>query len=142
MSKKSIVDEIIRVYDENQRLKWEIEKLKGNQRTKSQSTNEFAVEINELALENLFGEVCRKTYLPKIRVGDNNNFNFLTYEQWSKEIGRDCFYSYQYYNKLLQAASLNDILETFEKPLKNLYTNLYNEAKMEDVREGKNEKNI
>lgn len=150
MSKKQVINEIMDIYEENERLKTKIERLieKYELKTSCGSVGELEQQtndnmLNELGKEMLFKSIVVDWAMPKVEVKENNGqFNFLTFEQWVKTIERDAFkYGYNDTKKIIDEVSLTELKQYFEKQLKNYYTKLVNDKKMELVRAAKENKN-
>ncbi len=149
MSKKTVINEIMDVYEENERLKTKIERLIGKYEAKSscdvaeeskQQTDEDM--LNELGKEQLFETIFRTWSAPSVMVKEDNEFNFLIFDQWVKAIKREEFeYGNRKINEIIDEVPLATIKQYFIKQLKEYYTKEVNAKKMEQVRAAKENKN-
>lgn len=149
MSKKTVINEIMDVYEENERLKNNIDKLIAKYEGETNKV-EIKVEINEtnedkldkIAKAKLFESVFNHYYTGSIEVRENDGeFNFLTYEQWEKTLKRNAFQSYdEDKNIILEDMPLQQIKNYFRENLVNYYTKTVNDKKMELVRAAKENK--
>lgn len=149
MSKKTVINEIMDVYEENERLKTRINRLIEKYETtkpcvcreeSEQQTSEDM--LNEIGKEMLFENTVSSWNLPSVKVKENDGqFNFLTFDQWVKAIERDAFkYGRNDTKKIIDEVPLTKIKQYFEKQLKNYYTKEVNDKKMELVRAAKENK--
>lgn len=149
MSKKTVINEIMDVYDENERLKTKIDKLIEEYETtkpriveKSEQQAQFEI-LNELGKERLFCNIATEWEFPNVEVKeDDGQFNFLTFDQWVKVVNRDAFrHGSDDTKKIINEIPLAKIKQYFEKQLKNYYTKKVNNKKMELARAAKENKN-
>lgn len=149
MNKNQLINEIINLYDENEKLKMEL-KLKQEIEKKDSpeplvkdetETEKTISNLNNIAKQLLFEKVIYDWNLEDIKVAvkeDSDEFNFLTFEQWLKSIRLSDVLSRDYYY-ILDAISGQDFKEYFKKEFETYYKKLVDRKKMEIVRKAKDE---
>lgn len=146
MNKKQMLNEIVDLYDENERLKNELNKFIGpcevNNKTSETSETSEIDNLNKMAKNLLFKEVISEwelDYECKIEVKeDSGEFNFLTFDQWHKQINISQVLrsSYKYLCNELTGKQIKDYFYT---QFQEYFENKVNDKKMEIVRSKKDE---
>ena len=150
MEKRVVINEILDLYDKNERLKNELARYKENNPVVAQG---MAQEDNK---DNIFKrlEFEGKKYLldkvfyyyplkySNIEVKkDDGEINFLTFEQWIKSLKNEDRILTNDYNYLLDDLTLKEIFEYFRPALEDYFNKRVNDKKMEILRAKKEEKN-
>ena len=148
MSKKTVINEIMDVYEENERLKTRIERL--IEKYEAKTTCDVAEESEQQTSEDMLDEIGKKLlfenvfctwHASDVTVKEDNKFNFLTFDQWVKAMDRDTFaYGGRNTEEILDEIPLAKIKQYFEKQLAEYYTKAVNDKKMELVRAAKENK--
>jgi len=145
MNKTQMINEIVRIYDENEELKRQIQQFKDGKPALTDEKNRNIQIDNEIVLigrkeafENIFSRYSG--YWPTIRVKDGDGkMNFLSLEQWNKAIDTDLISSdYKY---LLNTNTFGAIKDYFASEFKAKYEERLEEAKIEVLNEAKTTKN-
>lgn len=133
MNKTQVVAEIIRVYDENEQLKRDVEEAERIQG--SAKVDKFDI-IDKLCKNAGFLKCFYSTdyyaeRFPKVCVKDDSNqMNFITFDQWFTAIGKDTL-QYGRDESLLNVMSFNEIKDYFRDQLKATYDELVNKKRGE-----------
>jgi hypothetical protein len=139
MNKTQMMNEIIRVYDENEDLKRQLQQLKDGKVPLADEGNrnpEIDDKIIAIGRERSFEEMIYSWNLPTVKIKDGDGkMNFLTFEQWLKVVDTDSLTSgYKY---LLNTITFNAIKDYFVSEFKEKYEALINIAKGEVLSEAK-----
>lgn len=140
MNKKQLINEIIELCDENENLKRKIKSYEEvNEMTIEKIEKETYIDkLNKKAKNLLFENYIYRWSMPSVLVKEENEeFNFLTYEQWSKAINIRSVFSGN--EELLYYLSGKEIKEYFKDQLKEEYDAKLNDEKMKLVRSKKDE---
>ena len=127
-----MMNEIMRVYDENDKLKRQLQQAKEEKVPLADSENRNARmddEIISIGRKKAYGDIFYKGWnFPSVNVKDDQNkMNFITFDQWEKSIDTSVINSsYQY---LLNTMTLNAIKDYFKAELKESYDKLVADAK-------------
>src|SRR5574344_1548658 len=132
MNKTQMMNEIMRVYDENDELKRQLQQAKegkvplANSENRNAQMDDKIISIGrKMAYEDIF---YNNWNLPSVEVKDDDGkMNFLTFDQWVKETDSDCIRSE--YKYLLDTMTLNSIKDYFKAELKESYDKLVTDAK-------------
>lgn len=132
MNKTQMMNEIMRVYDENDELKRQLQQAKegkvplANSENRNAQMDDKIISIGrKMAYEDIF---YTNWNLPSVEVkSDDGKMNFLTFDQWVKETDSDCIRSE--YRYLLDTMTLNSIKDYFKAELKESYDKLVADAK-------------
>lgn len=139
MNKTQMMNEIIRVYDENEDLKRQLQQLKDGKVPLADEGNrnhEIEEKIIAVGRKNSFGDMIYNWNLPTVKIKDGDGkMNFLTFEQWLKAVDADSLTSN--YKYLLNTITLNAIKDYFASEFKEKYEALINTAKGEVLSEAK-----
>lgn len=140
MAKRVVINEILDLYDENERLKNELSRYKEIECAKIDSDGTKAKIFNDLealAKSCLLNKVFY--YYPleysKIEVKeDDGELNFLTFEQWIKSLKNESHILNSSYQYLLDNLTLKEIFEYFKPALEDYFNKRVNDKKMEILR--------
>lgn len=132
MNKTQMMNEIMRVYDENDELKRQLQQAKegkiplANPESRNAQMDDKIISIGrKMAYEQIF---YNSWNLPSVEVKDDGGkMNFITFDQWVKGVDADCINSN--YKYILDTMTLNSIKDYFKTELKESYDKLINEAK-------------
>lgn len=146
MNKKQLINEIMDLCDENERLKNKLNSYEKQNECVMVDTEAVETEkektIKELekqAKKLLLNNIIYDWHLPRVAVKeDSGEFNFLTYEQWVKalDLNNTINSSYKY---LFEIFTYTEIKEFFKEQLTELYKEKVNNKKIEIVRSKKDE---
>ena len=140
MNKKQLINEIIDLCDENENLKRKIKSYEeANGMTIEEAEKETYIDkLNKKAKKLLFENYIYRWSMPSVLVKEENEeFNFLTYEQWSKALNIKSVFDRS--DELLYYLSGKEIKDYFKDQLKEAYDEILNNKKMEIVRSKKDE---
>lgn len=132
MNKTQMMNEIMRVYDENDELKRQLQQAKEGKVPLANPENrnvQMDDKIISIGRKMAYGDIFYKGWnLPSVEVRDDQNkMNFITFDQWEKSIDTSVINSsYQY---LLNTMTLNSIKDYFKAELKESYDKLVADAK-------------
>lgn len=132
MNKKQMMNEVMRVYDENDKLKRQLQQAKEGKVPLGNSENRNAQmddKIISIGRKMAYGDIFYKGWnLSSVEVRDDQNkMNFITFDQWEKSIDTSVINSsYQY---LLNTMTLNSIKDYFKAELKESYDKLVADAR-------------
>ena len=150
MNKTQVVNEVIRVYDENEQLKRELTELKEGKVPLSVSSSRNPTmdqEIIDLGRKDIFKKIMpylSNDYyyaykIPSVEVKDDDGkMNFITFEQWNKALGINLVDDE--YKYLLNTMTFVAIKDYFQKELMQAFSDLVNKKKGEilsNLKEGK-----
>jgi hypothetical protein len=149
MAKRVVINEILDLYDENERLRNELVRYKENHIiacAKIDEDNEKAKIFKDLEAKAK-GCLLEKVfyYYPldysNIEVKeDDGEINFLTFEQWIKSLKNESKILNSNYRYLLDSLTLKEIFEYFKPALEDYFNKRVNDKKMEILRAKKEEK--
>ncbi len=131
MNKTQMMNEIMRVYDENEDLKRQLQQAKEGKVPLENAENRNAQmddNIISIGRKMAYASIFYKGWnLPSVKVRDDQNkMNFITFDQWEKSIDTSVINSsYQY---LLNTMTLNSIKDYFKAELKESYDKLVADA--------------
>lgn len=149
MAKRVVINEILDLYDENERLKNELARYKETNpiicakvdldNTKANIFKDLESKAKSCLIDKVF------YYYPleysNIEVKENDNeINFLTFEQWIKSLKNENRILNSNYQYLLDSLTLKEIFEYFKPALEDYFNNRVNNRKMEILRNKKEEK--
>lgn len=149
MAKRVVINEILDLYDENERLKNELARYKENNpvscakidadSTRAEIFKDLEAKAKGCLLEKVF------YYYPldysNIEVKeDDGEINFLTFEQWIKSLKNESKILNSNYRYLLDSLTLKEIFEYFKPALEDYFNKRVNDKKMEILRAKKEEK--
>ena len=140
MNKKQLINEIMDLCDENENLKRKIKSYEeANGRTIEEAEKETYIDkLNKKAKKLLFEHCTYRWSMPSVLIKEESNeFNFLTYEQWSKTLNIKSVFSGS--DELLYNLSGKEIKEYFKDQLKEEYDEKLNDEKMKIVRSKKDD---
>ena len=147
MNKKTFINEILDIFDENEALKRrlkEYEKPKNTEPSVIEETpkdkmfNDLDKKAKELLFNDVFYVGWISSYNPVEVKEDSGDINFLTFPQWFKGLRvQDCMNSGQ--RKLLNVLSYNDLKTYFEKQFEDYFNQQVNDKRMEIVRSKKDQ---
>lgn len=147
MNKKTFINEILDIFDENEELKRKLKEYE-----KPRDTEQLVIEetprekvfkdldkrAKELLFEDVFYVSWLKSYNPVEVKEDSGDINFLSFPQWFKALRlQDCFCSGK--RKLLDVLSYNDLKTYFEKEFEDYFNQQVNDKRMEIMRSKKDE---
>jgi hypothetical protein len=152
MNKTQVVNEMIRVYDENEQLRRENDQLKkgtvplSDGKNRIPSLDSKIIEAGrKLLFANVFRFVKNNEYYDReyealdVEVRDDSGkMNFITYDQWLKSI--DAFQIRKGCVDFLENTPLFVIKDYFDKELHDFYTDLVNKKKGEILAQAKDAK--
>ena len=135
-----MMNEIIRVYDENEDLKRQLQQLKDGKIPLADEGNrnpEIDDKIIAIGRKESFEDMIYRSWnLPTVKIKDGDGkMNFLTFEQWLKAVDTDSLNSN--YKYLLNTITFNAIKDYFASEFKEKYEALINTAKGEVLSEAK-----
>lgn len=137
MEKKiETINELIRVYDENEKLKRELEKLNAGESTPKEEINPY-LSLIDIGRKKIFGEVFSNGswYYPSVLVDfESKNLVFLDFNQWFAIIGMNVINRKEY----LSHYSLEQLKDYFKKELEEAFNN-FKEEKIEESKEKEGE---
>lgn len=141
MNKKQMLNEIIDLYDENERLKDKLNNLFDKSNLNENDSTTEIDNLNKKAKELLFKEIFSSWRLDSNKVEveeDSGEFNFLTFDQWYKKINTydTLTTNYEY---LCNELTGNQIKDYFYTQLREYFEKKVNDKKMEIVRSKKDE---
>lgn len=124
MEKKiEMINELIRVYDENDKLKRELEKLDTGESTPKEETNPYLSLIDD-GRKNLFKEVFYTWNYPSVLVdSESEKLVFLDFNQWLAIIRMNVINRTGYLN----CYSLEQLKDYFKKELEEVFNNFKEE---------------
>lgn len=124
MEKKiELINEIIRIYDENEKLKKELEKLGSKESITKEETNPY-IRFIDMGRKNLFNEVFYSWGFPSVLVDTaHKNLVFLDFNQWFAIIDINAINRREY----LSHYSLEQLKDYFRKELEEVYNKLKKE---------------
>lgn len=149
MAKRNVINEILDLYDENERLRNELARYKeinpvvcasiDEENTKTKIFKDLETKAKSCLLEEVF------YYYPlqysRIEVKeDDGEINFLTFEQWIKSLKNESNILNSSYRYLLDSLTLKEIFEYFKTSLEDYFNKRVNDKKMEILRKKKEEK--
>lgn len=145
MAKRVVINEILDLYDENERLKNELNKYKENhpaecaridsEDTKAKLFNDLERQAKSLLLEKVFYYYNLKYSNIEVRE-DSGEINFLTFEQWFKDRNESDLLTSDY-RYLLEDLTIKEIKNYFKDTLEEYFNKRVNNRKMEILREKK-----
>lgn len=134
MNKNQLINEIINLCDENEKLKIELKTKNNSKGSLAKNVTETEKEktisnLNNIAKQLLFKEVIYDWCLKDIKVLDKEH-NFLTFEQWLKSIILSDVLARDYYY-ILDSISGQDFKEYFINEFETYYNKLVDKKIME-----------
>lgn len=149
MAKRVVINEILDLYDENERLKNELTRYKEANTVKCEKIdsldkkteifNDLAFKANKLLMEKVFYYYLLKYSNIEVKE-DDGEINFLTFEQWFKALNDNDLINGDY-RYLLEDLTLKEIKTYFKTSLEEYFNKRVNDKKMEILRAKKEEKN-
>lgn len=135
MEKKiELINEIIRIYDENEKLKKELEKLGSKEPITKEENNPY-IRIIDIGRKNLFNEVFYARRFPSVLVDPaHKNLVFLDFNQWFAIVDINVIDREEY----LSYYSLEQLKDYFRKELEEAYNKL-KEKIIEELKEKENQ---
>lgn len=132
MEKKiELINEIIRVYDENETLKRELEKTGSKELILKEENNQYDI-LNSEGRKKLFNEVFYSWSFPTVLVDEESkDLVFLNFEQWIGVININVINRKEY----LSHYSLEQLKDYFRKELEELYNKLKMSYKEKETQE-------
>ena len=147
MNKKTFINEILDIFDENEALKNKIKEYEKPKNTeqlvieetpKSVAFNNLDNKAKELLFDNVIREWTLRSYNSVEVEEDGGIINFLTFPQWFKKLNiADVIDSS--YKEMLNTLSGDDLKKYFEKQFENWFNKQVNNKRMEIVRSKKDE---
>lgn len=143
MAKRVVINEILDLYDENERLKNELSRYKeihpvecagiDSDDTKAKIFKDLEATAKSCLLDKVFYYYPLK--YSKIEVKeDDEEINFLTFEQWIKSLKNEDRILNSSYQYLLDNLTLKEIFEYFKPALEDYFNKRVNDKKMEILR--------
>lgn len=135
MEKKiELINEIIRIYDENEKLKKELEKLGSKESITKEETNPY-IRFIDMGRKNLFDGIFYSWSFPSVLVDPTNkNLVFLDFNQWFAIIDINAIHRKEY----LSYYSLEQLKDYFRKELEEEFNTLKEEI-IEELKEKENQ---
>ena len=128
---------MIRVYDENEQLKRDVEEAKRKALPAQGNAKADKFNLIEKLCKNAGFDKCfystdyYSEKFPKVCVKDDSNqMNFINFDQWFTAVGKDCL-QYGRDESLLNVMSFNEVKDYFRDQLKSTYDELVNKKKGE-----------
>ena len=147
MQKKQVLNEIMDVYDENERLKNELKRFTeinpkkcegiAEENIKAKLFKDLESKAKCLLLEKVFYYYNLKYSNIEVRE-DGGEINFLTFEQWFKDRNESDLISSDY-RYLLDELTIKEIKNYFKDALEIYFNKRVNDKKMEILRAKKEE---
>lgn len=145
MAKRVVINEILDLYDENERLRNELARYKeihpvecariDSDDTKAKLFKDLENQAKRLLLEKVFYYYNLK--YSSIEVSENSGeINFLTFEQWFKDRNESDLLTSDY-RYLLEELTIKEIKNYFKDALEEYFNKRVNNRKMEILREKK-----
>ena len=149
MNKKTFINEILEIFDENEALKRklkEYEKPKNTENTmdvieetpKDKVFNDLDNKAKELLFDNVIRDWTLNSYNPVEVKEDGGSINFLTFPQWFKRLNIYDVIDSGYKN-ILNILSGDDLKKYFEKQFENWFNRKVNDKRMEIMRAKKDQ---
>lgn len=148
MAKRTVINEIMDLYDENERLKYELRKYTENRpvdkgvcdATKTDKEKVFdtlAFDAKKLLFQNVIYDYELRYSNIEVKE-DSGEINFLTFDQWLKSLkAKDLLLSK--YSDLLDCLTANEIKDYFRPQFEEYFNKRVNDKKMEILRSKKEE---
>lgn len=145
MAKRVVINEILDLYDENERLKNELARYTENhpvecskidsEDTKAKLFKDLENRAKSLLLKKVFYYYNLDYSNIEVRE-DSGEINFLTFEQWFKDRNESDLLTSEY-RYLLEELTIKEIKNYFKDALEEYFNKRVNNRKMEILREKK-----